>query len=123
MPIRKLIELNGEYGGWLQIDPVRTKRVAMDFKKWLLTVDPENDPFLFLKYDLPLVEEVLNNEIELPYQGSRPHARALGEGLLPREYTKISAPFYNTIFGALYETPKVIIKNNKYYAWTYFEDP
>lgn len=123
MPIRKLVELNGKHGGWLEIDPIKTKRVASNFKKWLLTIDPNHDPFLFLKYDLPLVDAVLNNQVSLPYKGNRPHTRALGEGLLPREYTIISAPFYNTIFGALYAPPEVIMKDNKYYAWTEFEDP
>jgi len=123
MPIRKLIEINGKHGGWLEIDPAKTMRVAKDFKKWLSTINPENDPFGFLKYDLPLVDSALEKKLKLPYDGARPHARALGEGLLPREYTKISAPFYNTIFGDMYETPKVITIDNRYYAWVDFEDP
>lgn len=45
MTIRKLVELDGEYGGWLEVDPVKLKRVALAFKDWLLTVDPNNDPF------------------------------------------------------------------------------
>lgn len=123
MPPRKLVELDGEYGGWLEIDPVKLRRVAKEFREWLLRVDPNNDPFGFIKYDLPLVESALNGQMNLPYKGWRPHTRDWGEGLLPREYTRVSAPFYNAILGGLEEPPEVIIKDGKYYAWTEFEDP
>jgi len=122
MAIRKLIELDGEYGGWLEVDLVKLKRVATEFKKWLLTVDPNNDPFEFLKYDLPMVESALNGQMALPYKEGKPHTRMWGEGLLPREYTRIAAPFYLTIRGGLEETPEVIMKDGKYYAWAEFEE-
>lgn len=123
MPIKKLVELNGEYGGWLEIDPVKLKRVATEFKTWLLQIDPDNDPHGFLAEDLPIVEAALNGKLPLPYSESDPHSWSLREGLLPREYTKVSAPFYNTIHGALYEPPEVIVKDGRYYAWTEFEEP
>jgi hypothetical protein len=63
MRIRKLVELDGEYGGWLEIDPAKLKRVATEFKTWLLTVDPGNDSFGFLQKDLPLVISALNADI------------------------------------------------------------
>jgi hypothetical protein len=122
MSMRKLIELDGEYGGWLEIDQVKLKRVANEFKIWLLTVEPNNDPFGFIKYDLPMVEAALNGSLKLPYKGGRPHTRELGEGLLPIDYREISAPFYNTIRGALDAPPEVILKDGKYYAWCEFED-
>lgn len=123
MPIRKLVELDGEYGGWLEVDPVKLKRVATEFKNWLMMVDPKNDPFDFLKKDLPLVQLALEGTLPLPYKNGRPHSRELGEGWLPADYTKISAPFYNAIRGGLEEPPEVIMKDGKYYAWTEFEDP
>ncbi|MBB5390835.1 MULTISPECIES: hypothetical protein [unclassified Herbaspirillum] len=120
--MRKLAELDGEYGGWLEIDPVKLKRVAIEFKEWLLTVDPNNDPFGFLKYDLPLVNAVLDGELSLPYHHPNPHNWEIREGVLDG-YVEISAPFYNTIRGALYQPPDVIKKNGRYFAWTEFEDP
>ncbi|MDP2066525.1 MAG: hypothetical protein U1E02_09110 [Hydrogenophaga sp.] len=122
MPVRRLVELDGEYGGWLEIDPVKLKRVATEFKSWLLTVDPNNDPFGFLMRDLPLVEAALTGSLKLPSK-NYPHAKELGEGWLPDDYCEISAPFYNTIHGALYAPPEVIQKDGKYYAWCEFEDP
>jgi hypothetical protein len=38
-------------------------------------------------------------------------------------YHDFSAPFYNTIRGALYEPPQVIMKDGRYYAWAEFEEP
>ena len=87
-----------------------------------MTLDPGNDPFGFLRQDLPLVESVLNGEMPLPYRGWEPHMRELGEGLLPREYTTISAPFYNTIRGAN-RSIETVAKDGKRYAWAEFEDP
>lgn len=123
MTIRKLVELDGEYGGWLEVDPVKLKRVATKFKKWLLTVDPNNDPFGFLQKDLQIVNSVLNNSISLPRKSNEPHRWERGEGLLPADYREISAPFYNTICGALYAPPTVIMKDGRYYAWAEFEEP
>jgi hypothetical protein len=122
MPIRKLVELDGEYGGWLEVDPVKLKRVANAFKAWLLTIDPTNDPFEFLKKDVPLVDAVLNESLQLPHKASNPHNWEIREGLLDG-YLEIAAPFYNTIRGSLDAPPEVIEKDGKYFAWTEFEDP
>lgn len=84
---------------------------------------PNDDAFGFLQKDLPIVETALDGSMVLPYKGWRPHSWELREGMLSREYTKISAPFYNTIHGALCVPPEVIMKDGKYYAWTEFEDP
>jgi hypothetical protein len=120
--MRKLVQLDDETWGWLEIDPIKLRRVASEFKAWLLRVDPAQDPFGFLQQDLPLVEAALNGTMVLPYKGGRPHTRELGEGWLPREYTRISAPFYNTIRGARLQPPTIIEKDGKRYAWAYFED-
>lgn len=122
MPIRKLVELDGEYGGWLEIDPVKLKRVALVFKEWLLTIDPDNDEFSFLQRDLPIVEAALNGTLSLPYKNSLPHTWELHEWLLPESYLKVCAPFYNTIGGSLYKPLDVIVKNGRYFAWNEFED-
>lgn len=123
MTIRKLVELDGEYGGWLEIDPVKLRRVALAFQQWLLTVDPNKDPFGFVRKDLPLVESALNGSMTLPFKEYRPHSWELGEGLLPKNYREASAPFYNTIRGALNNPPQVILKDGRYYAWADFEEP
>lgn len=122
MAIRKLVELDAETWGWSEVDPIKLMRVAAEFKAWLMTVQPQNDPFGFLKKDLPIVESALNGTMQLPYKEYRPHSRELGEGLLPREYTMISAPFYNTIRGAHLTPPEVIEKGGKRYAWAEFEE-
>lgn len=123
MTTRKLVELDGEYGGWLEVDPVRLKRVATEFKAWLLAVDPNNDKFGFLQKDLPIVESALNGDMHFPYRGTEPHNWEVREGLLPHDYREISAPFYNSIRGALYAPPHVIMKDGRYFAWTEWEDP
>lgn len=71
--------------------------------------------------DLPVVEAALDGSLPLPYK-ENPHRREIGEGDLDWCLDKL-APFYNTICGALYEPPKVIMKNGRYFAWTEFEDP
>lgn len=121
--MKKLVELDGEYGGWLEIDPIKLRRVAEAFKEWLMTVDPRNDPFKFLEKDLPIVENTLSGLLTLPYKDGHPHNWEVREGLLPEAYHDHSAPFYNTIRGALYEPPEVIMKDGRYFAWTEFEDP
>jgi hypothetical protein len=120
--MRKLVQLDDETWGWSEVDPIKLRRVASEFKVWLLNVDPAQDKFSFLKQDLPLVEAALNGSIVLPYKGGRPHKRELGEGWLPRDYTQISAPFYNTIRGAHLQPPEIIERDGKRYAWVDFED-
>lgn len=121
--MRKLVQLDDETWGWSEIDLVKLRRVAQEFKEWLMTLDSANDPFGFLKQDLPLVDAALSGHMTLPYKGYEPHARELGEGWLPREYTRISAPFYNTIRGAHLSPPQIIEKDGKRYAWAEFEEP
>ena len=128
---KKLVELD-EGGCSKEIDPVKLKRVATAFKEWLLTVDPNNDPFGFLQKDLPLVEAALDGSMVLPNHWY-PHRRELGEGFLPEDFCEISAPFYNTIqgMGLIIERDrngyvtgiKIIEKDGKRYAWMEFEDP
>jgi hypothetical protein len=76
-----------------------------------------------VKQDLPLVDAALNGTMPLPYKGWESHMRELGEGLLPRDYTRVSAPFYNTIRGAHLTPPQIIEKDGKRYAWAEFEVP
>ena len=97
MPIRKPVELDS--GGFsTEIDPIKLKRLANEFKAWLMTIDPSNDPFGFLEKDLPLVNAALNGSLPLPYKHSNPHNWEIREGLLDW-YLEISAPFYNLIRG------------------------
>lgn len=121
--MRKLVQLDDETWGWSEIDPIKLQRVARVFKAWLMTLDPQDDPFGFLKHDLPLVDAALLGTLPLPFKGYRPHSRELGEGWLPAAYTEVSAPFYNTIRGAHMSPPRVIEKDGKRYAWADFEEP
>jgi hypothetical protein len=118
--MRKLVQLDDD--GWcVEIDLIKVRRVASEFKEWLMSVDAAQDQFGFVKQDLPLVEAALNGSMVLPYKGYEPHTRELGEGWLPREYTRISAPFYNTIRGAN-RSVETVQKDGKRYAWADFED-
>jgi hypothetical protein len=123
MPIRKLVQLDDETWRWTEIDMVKLTRVANEFRTWLLSVDSGNDPFRFLKQDLPLVDAALKGTMPLPYKGSEPHKRELGEGLLPKDYTRVSAPFYNTIVGAHIKPPEIVERDGTRFAWLEFEDP
>jgi hypothetical protein len=120
--MRKFVELDGEFGGMLEVDKVKLQRTAKAFKDWLLAIDPSNDPFGFIKEDLPIVEAVLNNTLTLPYLGYKPHNWEIRERLVSDEYLEISSPFYNTIRGGLYEPPEVIMQDGRYYTWVDFED-
>lgn len=119
--MRKLVQLD-EDGYCMEVDAVKLERVAQAFKAWLMTVDPKDDPFGYLKQDLPLVEAALQGWLPLPFKGTEPHQREVGEGWLDSEYLEISAPFYNTIFGAN-RSIETVLKDGKRYAWADFEDP
>jgi hypothetical protein len=117
--IRKLVQIDDD--GWcMEIDRVKLTRVAVEFKAWLLTLDPGNDPFGFLQKDLPLVEAALNGVLQLPYRHSNPHNWEIREGKLDW-YLEIAAPFYNTIRGAD-RSIETITKDGKRYAWVDFEE-
>jgi hypothetical protein len=120
MPIRKLVELDGQYGGWLEVDPVKARRVALDFKKWLEKIDPENDFQNIRKKNLPIVEAILNGSMELPIKYF-PHQREVGEGELDWCLQELSA-FYHVVRGGLDCPPTVIAENGRYFAWTDWED-
>lgn len=119
--MRKLVQLD-EDGYCMEVDAVKLERVARAFKAWLMTVDPKDDPFGYLKQDLPLVEAALQGRLPLPFKGTEPHQREVGEGWLDSDYLEISAPFYNTIFGAN-RSIETVLKDGKRYAWADFEDP
>jgi hypothetical protein len=128
---KRLVELTaGGYG--TEIDLVKLKRVAKEFKAWLLTVDSNNDPFGFLRKDLPLVDSALNGTMELPFRGTRPHNWEIREGELDW-YLAHSSEFYNTIRGSNLVVNEdkdgytigltIIEKDGKRYAWAEFELP
>lgn len=120
--IKKLIELDGRYGYPKEVDPVKVKRVASDFKVWLEKLNPGDDKFGFLRLDLPLVKAALNGTLSLPYRESNPHSWEIGEGMLD-QHLEVIAPFYNAIKGAtLSMPPEVIEKDGRYYVWCEFEE-
>jgi hypothetical protein len=129
MTIRKLVALDGPYGYPKEVDPKKVLNSARKFKAWLLALSPDDDEFGFLQKDLPIAESVIDGSVSLPYKGWKPHNWESREGLLPREYTKIAAPFYNAIRSAALcmpansdKPPEVIQKDGKYYAWCEFEE-
>jgi hypothetical protein len=122
MPTKRLTELDGEFGGWLEIDPVKLRRVATEFRSWLLGACQSQSDSEFFQKDLLIVQAALSGELKLPYK-SHPHRWEMREGLLSTDYRRASAPFYNTISGSLYSSPEVIMKDGRYFAWTEWEDP
>lgn len=120
--VRKLIQLDEESWGWTEIDPVKLRRVSLAFKAWLDNIDPKEDPFGFLKMDLPIVQSALDGTLMLPYKGKEPHSWEVRERTIPQDYLAISSPFYNTIRGAHLTPPKTIEQNGKRYAWADFEE-
>lgn len=120
---RKLVRINDETLYFTEIDEVELKRVATIFEKWLLKIDPEHDPFQFLKKDLPLVKAALDGTLRIPYSATDPHAWEIREGTIPSEYIEISSPFYNTIRGEHMVPPEIIEQDGHRYAWAYFEEP
>lgn len=120
---RKLVQLNDETWYFTEIDGLKMRRVAKIFKDWLLKIDPQNDPFQFLKKDLPLVEAALDGTLIVPYSATDPHAWEIREGIISSEYIAVSSPFYNTIRGEHMVPPEIIEKDGHRYAWTYFEEP
>lgn len=130
MTYRKLVELD-EGGCSIEIDRVKLKRVAAEFRNWLNTVNPNNDPHGFLRWDLPLVNSALNETLELPYHKGNPHNWEIREGHLDW-YLEIAAPFYNLIRGMdlVVKTNirgeiigrDIVERDGKRYAWAEFED-
>ncbi len=121
--MRKLVLLDDETWGFTEIDQIRLRRATKKLHAWLKDINPENDPFKYLKYDLPLVQAVLAGTMKFPYRGFDPHSWEIGEGTIPREYINVSSPFYNTIRGEHYVPPEIIEHDGKRYAWAIFEDP
>lgn len=132
---KRLVELTA--GGYsTEIDLVKIKRVAKEFKAWLQNVETNNDPHGFLTLDLPIVEAALEGTLTLPFhdkprRGDWYYREGYKEE--PREFKDAAYPFYNTICGGNlvvnedkdgYVTGITIIeKDGKRYAWAEFELP
>lgn len=120
--VKRLVQLDDEVLYFMEIDEIKLKRVALLFRKWLENIDPKNDPFQFLKKDMPLVEAALNGTLKLPYSKTDPHSWEMREGTIPDDYINVSSEFYNTIRGEHLVPPNIIEKDGHRYAWMYFEE-
>ena len=121
--MRKLVPLDKDSWRLTEIDPVKVRRHALEFRRWLLQIDPSLDPHDCLKLDLPWVEAALNGTLPLPCDIADPHERDVAQGRMSREYIHVSSPFYNTIRGEHTTLPQIIIQNGRRYACCEFEEP
>ena len=60
--------------------------------------------------------------MELPYRGYMPYVWEGGEGLLPRNYSRLEADFYIPVTGSPLYAPEIVVKDGKKYAWMEVED-
>ncbi|VWX58295.1 hypothetical protein VARIO8X_130132 [Burkholderiales bacterium 8X] len=119
--MKKLVLLDADTWRLTEVDPVKVKRYAQEFKRWLLQLDPEADRFGFLTIDLPLVEAAIEGKLPLPYTEPDAHETEIAEGRMPREYLHVSSAFYNTIRGEHCSLPEIVVRDGKRYANCDFE--
>jgi hypothetical protein len=129
----RLVELTPD-GCSLEIDQVRLLRAALNFKNWLLQIDPLDDPYDIIGKNMPLVSGVLDGTLPLPYTGNRPLFNEWWDGLIREDYGSASVTFYYLIAGLnlarerdknglLAGRKKVDCLNGKSYGWAEFEMP
>lgn len=121
--MRRLVELDPVSKRFMEVDTKRVKREALALKEYILAAPAEEEEqFRYRSEILPIVEAALNGTLELPYRGYWPYQWEGGEGLLPRNYSRLEANFYIPVMGSHLDAPKIIVKDGKEYAWMEFED-
>jgi len=86
-----------------EFDHKAIRRTAKALKSYLLELDPHEDTYGLRENILPIVEDALAGRLKLPFDDRNEPLRNEGTvGLLPREYMRISAPFWLHITGGLY---------------------
>lgn len=124
--MKKLVELDPESFTTKEVDHKKILRSAHALRDYLQHLAPEEDQYRIKEYVLPIVDEALAGTLRLPFSAlQQPLIREGADGLLPREYEKLSAPFFVAIMGMSglgSDLIKPIHKEGKVYAWMEFED-
>lgn len=104
--MKKLARLGARNEVAQEFDHKGIRRSAKALKAYLLGLDPHEDTYGLRENILPVVEDALAGRLRLPFDDRGEPLRNEGTaGLLPREYMRISAPFWLHITGGLSETP------------------
>jgi len=121
--MQHLIKLDPITRRYAQVDVVRLKRETGTLLDFIYTnIDPVHDEHEIWKWVVPLCERVLQDNLELPIPiQDRPLKYQIREGLLPRDFEEIYAPFLLTITGSpRSETPEILI-DGELYTYADFE--
>lgn len=119
-----LVKLDPNTYRYTQVDVVRLKREAKALLDFIHThIDPAHDEQGIWKWVVPLCEGVLQNRIKLPIPvEDRPLKYQIREGLLPRDFEELYAPFLLTITGSPRSRTQEIVINGELYTYVDFEE-
>jgi hypothetical protein len=124
--MKKLVELDPNTLTTKEFDCVKIARSATELRAYLLQLSPADDQFHIKDQVLPIVERALEGTLNLPFEvQQKPLRYESTEGLLPREYNKLAAPFFVAIYGMSglgTDALQPIHKDGKIFAWMEFED-
>lgn len=124
--MKKLVELDPVSMITKEFDETKIKRSAQALKEYFLKIAPDDNVLHMKELVLPIVEQALSGALELPFDNrKKPLRYESGEGLLPAEYSKLSAPFFVAVSGMSglgSDLIEPIRKDGKIYAWMEFED-
>lgn len=137
--MEKLVKLD-ENGALTEIDPIALRRTALELKEYIENApDEEAKKYQYFERVMPLIKEVLDNRIQIPYHGSFPYSRRLiMEGFYPelvRDFSELYLTLkfmiigYPSLFSLstkrhgkyVYGECEEIINGEKY-EWCWFED-
>lgn len=121
--MQQLIKLDPKTHRYTQVDVIRLKREAKTLLDFIYTnINPANDEHGILKWVVPLCEKVLQDKVELPISiQDRPLKYQVREGLLPRDFEELYAPFLITITGSPRNEVKELQINGEHYTYVNFE--
>lgn len=119
----QLVKLDPATHRYTRVDIVRLKREAKILLDYIYTkIDPANDEHEIWKWVVPLCEKALENEIAFPIPiEARPLKHQIREGLLPRDFEEIYAPFALTITGSPRSETQDIQIDGDTYTYVDFE--
>lgn len=102
--MKKLAHLGPQSEFAHEFDHRSIRRSAKALKAYLLGLDPHEDTYGLREKVLPIVEDALAGRLKLPFDDrSEPFRNEGTVGLLPREYMRISTPFWLHVTGGLSE--------------------
>lgn len=121
--MKRLVQLDPVSKSFVEVDQKKMQRTARLLRTYLLGLDPMRDTYRIREQVLPIVDAALDGSLKVPISPlDMPLRWELTEGLLPREYSRIAAPFFNTIMGSHRTVPQIVEKDGKLYAMMEFED-